>query len=135
MTSGGRLAVIGLACLQVSVWTCPAYCVSAAESALAAAAPEVAATHEHHHSGTAHSQRGKAVSIDAVPAGCCGNCGAEEIPQSITEKYSGSGNGAANAIVPLAFSLVSVQRSAGIALPHQPPGTSPPGACVSPLRI
>lgn len=136
MTFRARLAVIALACLHVVAWTCPAYCANAAEPVAVAVTQEIATAHEHHHSTDVQSKNNSAGSVDAVDAGCCGSCGVEQIPLSLTEKYSAFANAAANAIVPLPFSSMTGQRSVGpAALQHQPPGTSPPVTCVSPLRI
>ena len=139
MTPVARLAVLSLACLQIVMWTCPVFCSRVTEPSGVAAIPETATGHEHH----AHHESSLAVSvhtdahtIDAASTDCCGSCGLEQIPQSLTEKYSAFANLAACAADAMPFTAVSpIRNSLAGALTHQPPGTSPPVTSISPLRI
>jgi hypothetical protein len=135
MTFAARIAVVGLVCLQIVISTCPAYCERTTAQAEAATS-EGATGHEHHQSNVARAENTDARTIDAAPIDCCGGCGLERLPQSLTEKSSTSANTHAHAAdAPDASAAWTVQRSFAVAQAHHPPDTSPPVTCVSPLRI
>jgi hypothetical protein len=136
MTFAARIAVVGLACLQIVIWTCPAYCERAMAPQSVAATAEGAAGHEHHQSSLERANIPHARTIDAAPIDCCGRCGLEQPPQSLTEKSSASSNSHAQAgDAANTSSAWTGQRSFAVAHAYHPPGTSPPVTCISPLRI